>query len=49
MDFSNVVVQEDPPEVEGELAALIGGADGSSPKAIPAIWAEVLPKCSFIA
>lgn len=41
MDFSNVVVQEDGPEVDGELATLIGGSDGSSPKAIPAIWSEV--------
>lgn len=40
MDFSNVVVQEDAPEVDGELASLIGGSDGS-PKAIPAIWSEV--------
>ncbi|EOY05211.1 Sucrose phosphate synthase 3F isoform 5 [Theobroma cacao] len=42
MDFSNVVVQEDGPEVDGELATLIGGSDGSSPKAIPAIWSEVM-------
>lgn len=41
MDFSSVVVQEDPPEVDGELAAITGGTDGSSPKAIPAIWADV--------
>ena len=41
MDFSSVVVQEDAPEVDGELATLIGGTDGSSPKAIPAIWSEV--------
>ncbi|KAG8636897.1 probable sucrose-phosphate synthase 3 [Manihot esculenta] len=41
MDFSNVVVQEDAPEVDGELASLIGGSDGS-PKAIPAIWSEVM-------
>lgn len=41
MDFSNVNVQEDTPEVDGELAALIGGVDGSSPKSLPAIWSEV--------
>lgn len=40
MDFSSVVVQEDAPEVDGELATLMGGTDGS-PKAIPAIWVEV--------
>ncbi|KAJ8774147.1 hypothetical protein K2173_009578 [Erythroxylum novogranatense] len=42
MDFSNVVVQEDAPEIDGELTTLIASADGSSPKAIPAIWAEVM-------
>ncbi|KAL5542699.1 hypothetical protein UlMin_010409 [Ulmus minor] len=42
MDFSNVVVQEDVPEVDGELTQLIGGTDGSSPKALPAIWSEVM-------
>ncbi|KAJ9153995.1 hypothetical protein P3X46_027376 [Hevea brasiliensis] len=42
MDFSNVVAQEDAPEVDGELVSLIGGTDGSSPKAIPAIWSEVM-------
>nr|AVH87205.1 sucrose-phosphate synthase 3 [Litchi chinensis] len=41
MDFSNVV-QEDAPEAEGELAALTGSNDGSSPKAVPAIWSEVM-------
>ncbi|KAJ7980527.1 Sucrose phosphate synthase [Quillaja saponaria] len=41
MDFSNVVVQEDTPEVD-ELAQLTGGADGSSPKALPTIWSEVM-------
>ncbi|XP_044485639.1 probable sucrose-phosphate synthase 3 [Mangifera indica] len=41
MDFSSVVVQEDAPEVDGELATLMGGTDGS-PKAIPAIWVEVM-------
>ncbi|XVF37962.1 hypothetical protein REPUB_Repub20aG0056600 [Reevesia pubescens] len=42
MDFSSVVVQEDAPEVDGELVTLIGGTDGSSPKAMPAIWSEVM-------
>ncbi|KAH7521660.1 hypothetical protein FEM48_Zijuj07G0056600 [Ziziphus jujuba var. spinosa] len=42
MDFSSVVVQEDTPEADGELTQLIGGSDGmSSPKGLPAIWAEV--------
>nr|DAD23989.1 TPA_asm: hypothetical protein HUJ06_025452 [Nelumbo nucifera] len=41
MDFSNVVVQEDTPEADGELAALFG-ADGSSPRAVPPIWSEVM-------
>ncbi|KAH7573018.1 hypothetical protein JRO89_XS03G0051800 [Xanthoceras sorbifolium] len=43
MDFSNVVVQEEAPEVEGELAALVGNNnDGSSPKAVPTIWSELM-------
>ncbi|CAK7328425.1 unnamed protein product [Dovyalis caffra] len=42
MDFSSVVVQEDAPEVDGELASLTGGVDGSSPKAIPPIWSEIM-------
>lgn len=41
MDFSSVVVQEDASEVDGELPTVIGGTDGSSPKAIPTIWSEV--------
>jgi hypothetical protein len=41
MDFSNVVIQEDGPEVDGDLSQLTGGADGSSPKALPSIWLEV--------
>lgn len=40
MDFSNVV-QEDSPEADGELVALTGSNDGSSPKALPTIWSEV--------
>lgn len=39
MDFSNVVNQEDTPEVDGDFATLIGGVD--SPRAIPTIWTEV--------
>ncbi|CAN0875333.1 Probable sucrose-phosphate synthase 3 [Linum grandiflorum] len=42
MDFSNVVIQEDTPEVDGELTSLIGGIEGSSPKAIPTIWSDVM-------
>ncbi|KAF9606176.1 hypothetical protein IFM89_023631 [Coptis chinensis] len=38
MDFSNVV-QEEMPEADGELSALIG--DGS-PRAVPPIWSEVM-------
>ncbi|RZC68753.1 hypothetical protein C5167_031919 [Papaver somniferum] len=41
MDFSSVEVQEDPPEAEGDLTSLIGG-EGSSPRALPPIWAEVM-------
>ncbi|KAK7276757.1 hypothetical protein RIF29_17903 [Crotalaria pallida] len=42
MDFSNVVSQEDGPEVDGDLTQLTSGAEGSSPKALPAILAEVM-------
>ncbi|KAK1575760.1 hypothetical protein Q3G72_008085 [Acer saccharum] len=42
MDFSNVEVQEEAPEIEGELAALTGNNDGSSPKAVPTIWSELM-------
>lgn len=43
MDFSSVMVQEDAPDADGELNQLMGGTDGSSsPKAIPAIWSEVM-------
>lgn len=41
MDFSNVVVQDDGPEVEGDLSQLTRGADGSSPKTLPTIWLDV--------
>ncbi|KAL0358527.1 UNVERIFIED_CONTAM: putative sucrose-phosphate synthase 2 [Sesamum angustifolium] len=41
MDFSNVVVQEDSAEGEGDLMALTN-SEGSSPKAVPAIWSEVM-------
>ncbi|PIN17952.1 Glycosyltransferase [Handroanthus impetiginosus] len=39
MDFSNVVVQDDAAEADGDLVAL---TEGSSPKAVPAIWSEVM-------
>ncbi|ERN19119.1 probable sucrose-phosphate synthase 3 [Amborella trichopoda] len=41
MDFSSVIQEQDPSETDGELAALIG-TDGTSPKAIPPIWSEVM-------
>ncbi|KZV16331.1 putative sucrose-phosphate synthase 2-like [Dorcoceras hygrometricum] len=41
MDFSSVVVQEDAAEADGDLASLTN-TEGSSPKAIPSIWAEVM-------
>ncbi|KAK1282267.1 Sucrose-phosphate synthase [Acorus calamus] len=41
MDFSSVIVQEDTPETESELAAIIS-ADGASPRAVPPIWTEVM-------
>lgn len=41
MDFSSVVVQEDAAEADGDLASL-ANTEGSSPKAIPSIWAEVM-------
>lgn len=40
MDFSNVVVPEDAPDADGELTQLT--SDGSSPKTIPTIWADVM-------
>ncbi|KAJ4955671.1 hypothetical protein NE237_012454 [Protea cynaroides] len=42
MDFSSVVAQEDTAEGDGELAALMGGPDGASPRAVPPIWSEVM-------
>ncbi|KAE9614832.1 hypothetical protein Lal_00036052 [Lupinus albus] len=42
MDFSNVVNQEEGPEVDGDLTQLTSGAEGSSPKALPAILSEVM-------
>ncbi|KAK6161742.1 hypothetical protein DH2020_005123 [Rehmannia glutinosa] len=39
MDFSNVIDQEDAAEADGDLAAL---TEGSSPKAVPTIWSEVM-------
>lgn len=41
MDFSNVVVQEEQAEADGDLATIIG-LDGASPKSIPPIWSEVM-------
>uniref|UniRef100_A0A5B7CCU8 Sucrose-phosphate synthase n=1 Tax=Davidia involucrata TaxID=16924 RepID=A0A5B7CCU8_DAVIN len=41
MDFSNVVVQEDTADADGELTALTN-TDGTSPKSLPAIWSEVM-------
>ncbi|XP_059632141.1 probable sucrose-phosphate synthase 2 [Cornus florida] len=41
MDFSNVVAQEENAEADGELTALTN-TDGSSPKALPTIWSEVM-------
>ncbi|XP_057766265.1 probable sucrose-phosphate synthase 2 isoform X2 [Salvia miltiorrhiza] len=40
MDFSNVVVQEEIAEGDGDIAALTNEA--SSPKAVPPIWSEVM-------
>ncbi|XP_075516423.1 LOW QUALITY PROTEIN: putative sucrose-phosphate synthase 2 [Primulina tabacum] len=41
MDFSSVVLQEDAAEADGDLSSLTN-TEGSSPKAIPSIWAEVM-------
>ncbi|KAJ4846030.1 putative sucrose-phosphate synthase 3 [Turnera subulata] len=40
MDFSSVI-QEDVSDVDGELSAT-GSVEGSSPKAMPPIWSEVM-------
>lgn len=40
MDFSNVEVQEDSAEADGDLSSLTN-TDGSSPKSIPTIWSDV--------
>ncbi|XP_047980807.1 probable sucrose-phosphate synthase 2 [Salvia hispanica] len=40
MDFSNVVVQEDIADGDGDIAALTN--EGSSSQAVPPIWAEVM-------
>ncbi|XP_015958854.1 probable sucrose-phosphate synthase 2 [Arachis duranensis] len=42
MDFSNVVTQEDGPEVDGDLAQLTSSSEGNSPKTMPPIWSEVM-------
>nr|QNR00778.1 sucrose phosphate synthase [Canna indica] len=41
MDFSNVAIQEDTADADGDLKDLIG-ADGASPRSVPPIWAEVM-------
>ncbi|WOL18727.1 sucrose-phosphate synthase [Canna indica] len=41
MDFSNVTIQEDATEADGDLKDIISG-DGNSPKSVPSIWSEVL-------
>nr|XP_029121820.1 sucrose-phosphate synthase isoform X2 [Elaeis guineensis] len=41
MDFSNVVVQEDTTDADGDLKELIG-SEGTSPRAVPPIWSEVM-------
>lgn len=45
MDFSNVEVQEDNIEAEGELSGL---TNSESPKALPAIWSEVSTRLFMI-
>lgn len=40
MDFSNVVVQEDTTDADGDLKELTG-LEGTSPRAVPPIWSEV--------
>ncbi|XP_068494762.1 probable sucrose-phosphate synthase 3 isoform X2 [Phaseolus vulgaris] len=42
MDFSNVMSQEDGPEADGEIFQLTASVEGSSPKAVPSIWAELM-------
>ncbi|BAT88868.1 hypothetical protein VIGAN_05250300 [Vigna angularis var. angularis] len=42
MDFSNVMSQEDGPEADGEIFQLTASVEGSSPKAMPSIWSEVM-------
>ncbi|KAG7013418.1 putative sucrose-phosphate synthase 2 [Cucurbita argyrosperma subsp. argyrosperma] len=39
MDFSNVLVPEDTPDVDGDLTLT---SEGSSPRAIPTIWSDVM-------
>ncbi|GLT52340.1 hypothetical protein SLA2020_256880 [Shorea laevis] len=41
MDFSNVVIQEDAAEIEGEISAHAAGSEVLSPT-VPAIWSEVM-------
>lgn len=40
MDFSNVVVQEDISEADGDIATVLTN-EASSPRAVPTIWSEV--------
>ncbi|KAK7333634.1 hypothetical protein VNO80_30410 [Phaseolus coccineus] len=42
MDFSYVMSQEDGPEADGEIFQLTASVEGSSPKAVPSIWAETM-------
>ncbi|GLJ47002.1 hypothetical protein SUGI_0992140 [Cryptomeria japonica] len=42
MDFSNVIVQEEPPDADGDLAALINDDGNLSPRALPTIWSEIM-------
>lgn len=48
MDFTNVVVQEDTLDGDGELASLVGGVEGSSPKAVPTIWSDVSSPYTYL-
>ncbi|KAJ8449655.1 hypothetical protein Cgig2_001311 [Carnegiea gigantea] len=41
MDFSNVVAQEETHDTD-EITSLVNSIDGSSPKALPPIWSEVM-------
>lgn len=47
MDFSNVIPHEDNLDADGELTPL-ASSDGSSPRAIPAIWSEVCTRVTWL-